>query len=214
MGRKYASYHICSGNGSFDSKQVESIVQFIQGKNNTLEQATMAFSNPLSREMMDRFIRMQGPSVIIVMSNRFISVYDDSLSFLNINSEVKRISKTIIEPILYVSNFDDDLLLMGAVKQGKTIAKRHIGENLDDYGIRKGKSSINSLQSQSEFSSLISDDALFKSSNDIFTCETSLEHEFGITLKLTLDEIEKPASPFRKIRSYSSLNVYQRIETK
>jgi len=211
MGRKYASYHIYRDHDRNDLEELSSIFAARSTIDENIVRATEAFSNPNARNMMERFLKIYQNSIIIVLSEKFISIYDETLSFATINAEVKKISKKIPVPILYTSNFDDDVLLFGLVKTGVTLARKHIGQGLESYGVKPVKSTINRIRDFEEFRYL-PDNTILEMSNDIGDCEISIENEFGILLKLTQYDIDAQPENFKQMNNTMSLNVFQKID--
>jgi len=210
MGSKYASYHILRNEKYNDFELLKSIYKTLPAGISDLERAADVFSNPYVREQMKRFLSLYKSPVIILLSSRFISVYDAALSFSTINSETKKISKKLSAPILYLSNFDDDVLLFGCVQSGKTIARKHIGQGLAEYGIKPVKSTVHLLRTMEGFD-FLQTDALFETTDNVNECEASIENEFHIIKKLTGEEFEKQIDCFKIIEDNEAYRVVSKV---
>ncbi|MBQ4043140.1 MAG: hypothetical protein IJD06_04010 [Clostridia bacterium] len=69
------------------------------------------------------------------MTDTMIAVYDDSLSFETVEEEAKAVAIYMDVPVLYVSNFDDDVLLFGACLPSAEFTKEICGEACAAYGM-------------------------------------------------------------------------------
>lgn len=206
MGVKYANYHIRTDEKANALTVLKEHLKANNDINPNAMRAIQAFANPEARRMFERFVKLHPNEVCIVLTEKFISVYDETFSFQTINSTVKKISKKIDNSILYVSNYEDDILLMGIVKSGKTLARKHIGQGASIFDI-KLLNNISQIHSLKEFDYLRSD-LKFELSDDINECEDSIEKELGITVKLTPEEMEETGQ-LKLIETDSSYKVYQ-----
>lgn len=73
--------------------------------------------------------------ILIVQSESFVSIYDESLSFESVEEKAQTISNNLDRPIIYASNFDDDVFIFGVFHSGKLITEIKIGKDLSIYGI-------------------------------------------------------------------------------
>jgi len=208
MGRKYASYHIPNNEKSDDLESLKEIYNVKSADKNQYEQAAEVFTNPIARDMMNRFLSIYKNTVNVIITERFISVYDSALSFGTINEETKRFSKKIRAPIFYVSNFDDDVLLLGCVQSGKTIARKHIGQGLTEYGIQPIKSTIHLLPKLEGFSFLKSG-TTFETTDSISECEASIECEFQIYLAMPFEDVQAQPNYIRLVDDNDTLKIYR-----
>jgi hypothetical protein len=83
--------------------------------------------------------------VLIIKSKFFISIYDETNSFETIQNKVKDLSTKMDYPILYTSNFDDGVFLLGAYKSGKLITSGNMGPELSVYGMKTRHINISKL---------------------------------------------------------------------
>jgi len=207
MGKKYASYHIRTDEKSITLSNLKEYLKTNDKTTNNIMRAIQVFSNPEAKKMFERFHNLYKNEIYIVLTEKFISIYDESVFFQSINEMAKKLSKKIDNSILYVSNFDDDLLLIGIVKSGKTYAKKHIGENAVVYDI-KLVNNIKKIHDLKEFDYL-EKNLKFEKSNDIDECENSIEKELGITLKFKFDDSEEQNQYFNLIEEDSLFKIYQ-----
>ena len=206
MSQKYASYHIRTDEKSDVFAELKNIIVNENANTNAML-AMQAFSDPEARKMAERFYNLSQNDIYIVLTEKFISVYDETFSFQTINGTAKKVSKKIIKPIVYVSNFDDDVFLAGVVKCGKTYAKKQIGQGMHIFGI-KSINDIRKIHNFEEFGYL-KPDLIFELSDDICECEDSIEKELGITLKLTPEDIQEQSDQFVLLETESQFKVYQ-----
>lgn len=209
MGNKYASYHICKDIACNDIELIKSLFTLKPNVDKNIARAIEVFKDPNKQNMMNRFLKLHTNFIICVITNKFISIYDNALSFTTVDTEVKRISKKAKLPILYISNFNDDVLLLGAVKSGKTLAKKHIGQGLDAYGVKRIKSTIHLLHDIEGFCRY-SKDAVFEKTENINECERSIEKEFGILLKIDFNDIETVSGDLCLADTHPPLKIYKR----
>jgi len=135
MGRKYASIHIFAD----DQKRVLTILKDYYDKNNSME-ATMhlasnVFKDTEVRQMFERFTSLLVNEVLIIQTKSFVSIYDESLSFESVEEEAYALSNEIDSPVVYTSNFDDDVFICGIFRLGKLMTGGKYGEGLHIYGI-------------------------------------------------------------------------------
>ena len=83
--------------------------------------------------------RAHVPKLLIVVSERFLSIYgEDNGRFSNID-ELKAISRKIDAPFIYTANFDDDYFLVGIIEGGEILKNGVYGEGLREYGLKSRK---------------------------------------------------------------------------
>jgi hypothetical protein len=119
MGRKYVSIHILN-----EAKE-EVLSKLINcykdtSMESTIRLASNVFNNAETRWMFGRFDDLWVDEILIVQSESFISIYDESLSFESVEEKSQTLSNKIDRPIVYTSNFDDDVFIFGVFQSGKT----------------------------------------------------------------------------------------------
>ena len=192
MGRKYASIHIPV---QTDSNPLESVKKYyadMRKSQNQMQCAAGVFRDPMVKQMFERFHSLSADKKFLFVSEKFISVYDCSLSFDSVVSAAKKLSKQIFLPVLYSANFDNSLFIVGVVQAGKTICKRNIGQYLSSYGLKPQTVKINEIFSVHGFNRKHSPEnslPLFFHSDNIVECEKSLEQELDISLYIAEDEL-------------------------
>ena len=82
---------------------------------------------------------------IVQHSSEFVSIYDERMSFENVQSIAEKLSLTTGCPILFSSVYDDDIYLFGLSTEGVTIA-RHISGQCDAYGICQTNENIEEFE--------------------------------------------------------------------
>lgn len=202
MGRKYASLHVYANdlteifnilkdsyNGSKEDIKIKSIIDGLLNEN-----PNFAFLNNFLNK------------VIILKTNAFISIYDENNSFENIKIKAKYLSSIIEVPIIYTSNFDDDLFLIGVYKAGKLVASGVIGDDVETYELKPKNINIDKfcsaigLQRTSTFE--LADDI-----GDIDKIEDEVEKFLQIPLDFNIDSLLEN-NMFEKWYSDSIFSVY------
>lgn len=78
-----------------------------------------------------------GEMIFCVKTEQYLSVCDGNLSFETVEEKARQISEKIQVPVVYTSNFDDDLFLFGVMESGHVITHGCIGEDLEEcYGVK------------------------------------------------------------------------------
>ena len=143
MGQKFASIHIKTP----DTETVEdAIFQSYARKSDRAEMIIqmMKVANPnITPKEIEQTRRLfaihdhNGEMIFCVKTEQYLSVYDGNLSFETVEEKARQISEKIQAPVVYTSNFDDDLFLFGVMRNGRVITHGCIGEDLEEcYGVK------------------------------------------------------------------------------
>lgn len=151
MGRKYASIHVldvplvyteqeirkCYGKGQLSPQ--EAVERFIE-QYIKLSKALGDKDEYPPQVLIDherRFAEGEYGGLQIVRSDHFWSIFDDALSLGTVVNKTRELSKEFHTPVVYTSNYDDCVFIMGVYVQGRCRAKLATGEQLAEYGIKK-----------------------------------------------------------------------------
>lgn len=152
MGRKYASIHILNAPELAGEQQVRELYgkqdmsaeAWVQAqlemirRFDTLRPEGAKTSNMKVMESILREATADGvPNVLIERYGHFWSIFDSALSFENVIDVAERLSLRVRNPIVYVSNFDGDVFLMGVFVGGQPVVQHAIGEGLYEYDIEE-----------------------------------------------------------------------------
>lgn len=153
MGRKYGSLHIRTENvmentdalissciGAMDSAfhvDVEKAAALL-GLN--LPQQQIPLLKQLTRAGISARTKQN-----VVKRNGFVSLYDQRVTFENIQAVARKLSDLLKLPILYSSVYDDDVFIFGLCENGKTVSV-HISGDCEAYGLTPESDNIEGLE--------------------------------------------------------------------
>ena len=136
MGKKYASIHIRTNNKEKDLEEYLSLQKNEKPVYNRQQALVSLVENREDREKVNRFLGLITKSVLITVSRDCISISDENESFESIEKNARKVSQQIESPIVFTSNFDDDIFVFGVCISGKCVAKGVAGETPDNYGLK------------------------------------------------------------------------------
>lgn len=208
MGRKYASIHV-KGN------ELENILLLLENNcSNDLEEEIWKMVREKYKddipESIQRLLKDKYSNrIIIIKSDELISIYDETNSFESIQDKVKYLSSKLDYPILYTSNFDDGIFLIGTYKSGKLITSGKMGPELSEYGMRPKQIDINKLCKAFELDRT-DELATVNSLVEIDEIEDVIEKWLHIPLDLDIDLLETNAT---YVETYSNerVRVYNKL---
>jgi len=207
MGMKYASFHIPAVENSGVLQQIIDNWEGNDEFNEFSQSALMKLVSPDEIKIYERMISAYKSVKYLLVTKRFISVYDETLSFETIVETVKKISKKIDLPILYTSNFDDDVFIMGVVQSGKTLCKRNIGPGLSSYELKQLSVKINTMLAIKGFE-LTGGQKEFLTTDDIDKCQESIDDAYGISIALKESDFNDYENMFELIKQKNDLKVF------
>lgn len=195
MGRKYASIHV------YGKEQEKVLLALENNCNNSAKDLEEEIWEMVRQKYKDnipesfqKLLKYKNPSkIILTKSDVFLSIYDESDSFETIQDRVKKLSSIIDSPVLYTSNFDDDVFLIGAYKSGKLITSGKMGDGLSEYGMKPKKISIDKLCKTFQLERTEALGAI-NSMDEIDEIEQAVEEYLHIPLDLDLDSVESDTS--------------------
>ena len=146
MGQKFASIHI----QTHDTESVENAIFQSYARNPEkvehkirLLKAVFPDFTPEEIEHTRKLYALHdhaGEMMFCVKSAQYLSIYDGNLSFESVEEQVEEISKRIQAPVVYTSNFDDDLFLFGVMQNGRVITHGCVSDpdaNVEEcYGVK------------------------------------------------------------------------------
>lgn len=143
MGQKFASIHIQTS----DTASVEAVIGQVYARDpDELEneiQLLKAMYPSITPEEIEHARELLADDEIrmfCVKTSQYLSIYDENLSFESVEEQVEEISKRIQAPVVYTSNFDDDLFLFGVMQNGRVITHGCVSDpdaNVEEcYGVK------------------------------------------------------------------------------
>jgi hypothetical protein len=210
MGRKYANIHICTR----EQDKILLTVQDFYNNRNTKEssknQALKSLHNINVQIILEKIKQLSAPELLIVQSESFISIYDEVISFEIIEKNAKMLSDIVGGLVIYISNFDDDVLLFGLYRSGKLVTNGKIGEGLSFYGISSEIIDIDKFCKELDIKRTDSMDC-FNDLENISDVEDELETILQMPLDLSLRDIEE-YDILRKKNNRNGIQIYEKIK--
>lgn len=212
MGRKYASIHI------FTDEQEKVLLKLknCYYKGNSMETTMHLTSNIFNdvgvQQIFERFANLWVNEVLIVQSESFVSIYDESLSFELIEEKAQSLSGNIGEPIIYTSNFDDDVFIFGIFRAGKLITGGKIGKCLPIYGIDPEIIDIDKFCSELSIKKTSSLESI-NTTDEIDVIEDEIEKLLKVSLELTICDIQSESEHYIESFIENRLYVYKKLKT-
>lgn len=136
MGNKYASIHIRTNDREMDLEKYLSLQKNEKPVFDRQKALANLLEKPEDRDNITRFLGLITKSVLIILTHDFITISDENESFESIEKKAKRLSQQIDNPIVFTSNFDDDIFVFGACNSGKCVTKGIAGKNPGSYGLK------------------------------------------------------------------------------
>ena len=210
MGNKYASFHVLNDK---HEKVISGLTKFYRRKKTNDEkkmESVRKIGNEYLTRFTERYLDLFPDDVIIVEKGPLLSVYDSALSFETVEEKVLAVSNKMSYPIIYISNFDDDVLVFGIVASGELITSCTLGENLSFYGLVPRE--INAAKFDDVLKAL--SDKSFSNigaSTDFDEIEGFMEEILDAPLQLTKGDIENKAGCYELITEEPGVCVYKRV---
>lgn len=123
MSNTYGSIHI-------KTEQSEQIVQLILGTHEdqpnsydvaiTVCQQKGLYASPEFLSLMKRHSLLEQEAFLAVISNSWVSLYNDQMSLEDVTKKARFFAKKTQEPVVYMSCFDGDVYVFGLIENGKT----------------------------------------------------------------------------------------------
>lgn len=148
MGTKYGSIHVKTR----DSLQIaNTILESFDGKvDEHLKWAEQLLrrSSGLSDaeiEMMLRDLAISRNDCFIVITDEWVSLYSRDMLFESIASDAQSFARKISAPLLYTSNFDDDVFVFGLIHREETVISGQICDAPEIYDIATKTANMTAL---------------------------------------------------------------------
>ncbi|MDO4386708.1 MAG: hypothetical protein Q4E18_11990 [Clostridia bacterium] len=153
MGRKYGSLHIRTENVTENTDAL--ISSCIDAMDSVFHMdvekaaALLGLNLPQQQIPLLRQLTRVGISARtkqnVVKRNGFVSLYDQRVTFENIQAVARKLSDLLKLPILYSSVYDDDVFIFGLCENGKTVSV-HISGDCEAYGLTPESDNIEGLE--------------------------------------------------------------------
>lgn len=187
----------------------------------------------LSDERIDQIMQQtcqsfMTPGVCFVQTERFVSIYDENLSYQTVEAQAQMVSKHVEVPVAYTSNFDDDVFLFGVYLRGDIVTRGCIlsdndedDDRSEEYGICEDDDLDEEDDTDVEYGvqPCKADIQLFLNTMGLYPSETPelpeddaweagkiIEKELGIALDLT----EPLPEAYRMLRKAGCFNLYEK----
>ena len=149
MGQKFASLHIRTNNVNDVINALNTLKKKPKSKDNTdkftkfiniIDKPTETLDNEkveMIKGLFSMIDEFSNTFFIIEYQNNWISIYSESFNWEDIDKKGIKVSKSINCPILSVGYFDDDILKLDIIKDGKVITRHYEGDNIEScFGIK------------------------------------------------------------------------------
>ncbi|WP_310605493.1 hypothetical protein [Anaerosporobacter sp.] len=188
MGKKYASIHVFTKEEETMAvklmKEYSANVPAIFKENKK--------SNLLDDEsyklLAEKIKHLMKPETLIIQGKGVISIYDPNNSFETISEIAQEVSIMSDTAVVYTSNFDEDVFLIGIYNKGNCVTNGNYGDMLEEYELESKMMDWNELAILCEDKS-IGLLASLSRDTDIEEIEDYIEELLGVPLKLTLEEV-------------------------
>lgn len=218
MGQNYASFHIIAENTEETLKQVE---QYFS--NNTSSNDRSNIRESLSESIYDESVNnkfsllhylkdlFENTPKLILINNRFISVYDESYSLENIEAEGISLSKYLETPVIGTGNLDDDVLSILLFQKGEIITRYTMGEGLQEYGFSQSNMDLEVFKNVTSLS--VEELDILLREEDIYDIEDGFSELYNIALDLTYDDLASFENKFKKLKETNSYSIFELLVT-
>ncbi len=206
MGVKYASIHI------FTIEKDKILLEIMKCLQEDITKVKkMQFLNLIKdkkvRDMVGSLPGYLHNEILIIQSELAISIYDESATFESIEDQVKFLSKRIINPILYCTNYDDDIFIIGGYKSGRLISRRTAGEGLEVYNINSQELNTSKFTKHFSLFSKYTTERI-NSITDIGILENEIEQYLQIPLNINLCDAKNNHEQFKEVSSENGIHIY------
>ena len=130
MGKKYGSLHIISDS---NNELIEKIMSVYQNETNLSYKKLQT----LLGDIVD--INTINGDIFVVLHNKIISIFDESLSFESIKEKACKLSQKLNLNTIYISNFEYDIFMVGLISNGKIITSFQCGDGLGEFSLQEEK---------------------------------------------------------------------------
>lgn len=207
MGQKYASMHVYGGGQDKNLLILKDFCNNNKTANVMLEEILKKIEDPEKRLLVEKF---SSPSnILIVQSKDVLSIYDGDLSFEMIEERAKQLSKKINNPVIYTSNFDDDIFIFGIYRSGEFIAGRKMGEGLADYDISPEDLEIEKFYHGLSLNKAINT-RILENSEEVGELEDEMERILEAPLKFDIEDVREDYEKFTELFTENHVHVFKK----
>lgn len=210
MGKKYGSIHIKTEDGLRVANDI--LVQYSDRPNEyllsaqRLEQTHYQAMHDMARALR-RYALLASDELFIVITASWVSLYNRDMSFQTITQKARSLAKKLPEPILYTSNFDDEVFVFGLIVEGRTVTSGRICENPEFYDV------TTKLANMALLRRTLCDDAdqPKKMPTNIFELEELLSSMMGVPLFAYAEDLDLDPEHYEFVEERNGIRVYQKI---
>jgi len=210
MGKKYGSIHIKTTNGHETATKILDQYDNIPNEYilsaERLEQSHYAVMHDLARTCR-RYAAILGHDLFIVITTNWVSVYNRDMSFQAITSKARSFAKKMSEPIVYTSNFDDDVFVFGVIENGKTVTSGRICTDSEYFDLTTRAANMTALRRVLGGDNIIPR----RMPTDVSEMEDILSKAMGIPLFAYEDDVYRDSDHFEKTEERNGICVYKKI---
>lgn len=209
MGNKYGSIHIKTNTGQ---QIAQEILKYYDNQPNEdllliewLEKMPYEAMHDFAKTLR-RYATILQDELFIVITDEWVSLYNRDMSFQTITSKARSLARKFSEPILYTSNFDDDVFVFGLIHVGKTVTSGRICDAPDIYGLTTKAVNMTALRRVLGVDS----DKPRSMPTDIFELEELLTSMTGVPLFADQDDLYRDPEHFEQVEERNGICVYRK----
>jgi len=150
MGKKYATMHILTNQTDAVTNILLDYYMQDMTQYNIATKAALYVNNAMLIRFTERFFELSESEIVIMQSSTIISVYETNLSFETVEDKAQLLSKLLSMTVIYISNFDDNVLLLGVFSPNSQPINGAMGIGLSGYGIEQKLIDINAFSASTE----------------------------------------------------------------
>lgn len=211
MGKKYGSIHIKTNQGmrivgdffALYGNQSNEYLQIAE----RVERANLRTSFEFAA-FMRRYASIVSGELFIVITANWVSLYNRDMSFQTITQKARSIAKKFPDPILYTSNFDDDVFVFGLLVAGKTVTSGRICDIPEIYDV------TTKIANMAPLRRTLCDSANQpkKMPTDIFELEELLSSMMGVPLFAYAEDLDQDPEHYNFMEEHNGIRVYQKAK--
>lgn len=211
MGRKYASVHIISKEHEKTISIVKEYFSKREIDGDEVDKMSKLLGNLVPKQIKDTLMFAIKGTKIVLQSEEGISIYDESQTFETIEEIAKNISILQSAPVVYVTNFDDDVFCVGIYQQGINLTNLRVGGSLDAYDLEREEIDIDTLCDVLKYHNKDEWQKCFEYDGDLFELENKFELQFKAPLILTKSEVLEEKEYYQKMYNENGILYYKAI---
>lgn len=209
MGKKYGSIHIKTIDGYetarriLDQRSNEPNEYILSAER--LEQTHYQALHDMAKSLR-RWALLMSDELFIVVTANWVSLYNKDMSFQTITQKVRSLAKKFPEPILYTSNFDDDVFVFGLLVEGKTVTSGRICDTPEVYDV------TTKLANMAPLRRILCDgaDQPKKMPTDIFELEELLSSMMGVPLFAYAEDLDDDPDRYEFLEERNGIRLYRK----